>query len=278
MDFFTGYSAYIYLATMLLIGAVLEHVFAWRASETAYSARWLRATALTFYTYLFLNFIPLLSVAGVALLAQNNETGLFNLITAPLWVQVLIAVVVLDLLEFIEHRMLHRWPLLWRLHRVHHSDSQVDVSTSLRFHPFEGIFRAVIKASVYFALGLPPEGVIVFFALIVFINTFSHANLNLPTGLQRKAGLFFITPNVHRLHHTTASDYQNVNFGTVLSLWDKLGGTYVGPDALTKDLAFGLSGDEAQPERETFASLAMDPFRKPGAGTDSLTTNTAPGE
>ena len=278
MDIFTGYSAYAYLGVMLASVAVLEHFFAWRKSQTAYTARWLRAAALTLYTYLFLSIIPFLSVAGVSLIAQNLGVGLFNLIETPLWAQIIIALVVFDFLEFIEHRMLHRWPLLWRLHRVHHSDNHVDVSTSLRFHPFEGIFRAIIKSSVYFALGLPPEGVVAFFAMIVFVNTISHANLNLPVGLQRKLGLLIITPNVHRLHHTTASEYQNVNFGTVLSLWDKLGRTYVGPDALTKDLAFGLSGDEEQPERETFASLALDPFRSAQNNADKPSAKIAPGE
>ena len=134
--------------------------------------------------------------------------------------------------------------------------------TSLRFHPFETVFRATLEAAIVFTLGLPPEGILLSFGILVFFNTLTHMNVALPAPLDRVISKVFVTPHIHKLHHSTTPEHQYTNFGTVFTLWDRLWGTFCKSQALRKDEAFGVGGVEAL-DHESFANLALDPFRKP---------------
>ena len=260
MEMFTGVNAFIFLGIVLAIGAALEAMAPWRRSYADYVGRWLRGASLIIYTYIFLNLIPVLSGYVIAGFAAERGFGLLNLFEAPLWLAVILSVVVLDFMEWACHRALHHWPVLWRAHRTHHTDTHVDVATSLRFHPFENLFRAVAEAPVILALGLPFEGILASFVIVVIVNTYTHMNIQLPMAVERVFGWVFVPPRVHRLHHTTLTETRDVNFGTIFSLWDRLSGAYIGPEGLKEDAVYGLTPPEA-PERDTFATLALDPFR-----------------
>lgn len=262
MEFFKGINGLYYLLALLAIGALMERLAPWRKFESFGLARWLRNASMAFYGAIILNLIPFIAGYGGAIAAAENGIGLFNQIALPLWAALAATVVVVDGLSYVQHRILHQWYFFWRTHRVHHSDERIDVSTSLRFHPFETVFRATLEAGVIFALGLPPEGILLSFGVLVFFNTITHANIAVPAAVDRTLSQVLVTPAVHRLHHAAAPEHQFTNFGTVLTLWDRLFGTYCGPEKLRADEAFGIEGAEAI-EQESFANLALDPFRTP---------------
>lgn len=261
MEFFKGWTGVLYVLGLIGAGLALEAIFPWRKAA-ADAARWLRNASMTFYGAIILSLIPFLAGYGVALSAEQSGAGLFNQVTMPLWVELVLALIILDGLTYVQHRILHSSYAFWRIHRVHHTDKHIDVTTSLRFHPFETVFRTALEALTVFALGIPPEAILLTFAALALANTFTHLNIALPDPVERVLSVVFITPPVHRLHHAAGPDNLHSNFGTVLTLWDHLCGTYRGAAHLKADEVFGVSGAEDL-ERESFANLALDPLRKP---------------
>jgi len=261
MEFFEGWSGIGYVLGLLAFALAVEAFVPWRRSAVDL-ARWLRNASMAFYGTIILGLFPFLAAIAAAASAEEAGAGLLNMVAIPFWAELAIAVVVIDFLSFAEHRALHRWYVLWRLHRTHHSDIHIDATTSLRFHPLESLFRAVVEVVVVFALGLPAEGLLLSFALSAVVNTFTHANVKLPGGFERAMGAVFITPYLHRIHHSTRLENQYSNFGTIFSLWDRLDGTFRASSNLQTDETFGLDENE-RVEGETFASLALEPFRTP---------------
>ncbi len=135
--------------------------------------------------------------------------------------------IVLDLAIYGQHLAFHRAPVLWRLHRVHHADPDFDVSTAIRFHPIEILFSQVWKIAVVIAIGIPAMAVLVFEIALNATSMFSHANVRLPPAVDAALRLFVVTPDMHRVHHSTVMSETNANFGFNLSLWDRLFGTYL---------------------------------------------------
>lgn len=228
--------ALIALAGTFLLFAAIE--FAFPARRAVRGHRW--ATNLAMFaidTLAVRLFVPLLMV-GSAALAADRGWGLFNLVTLPGWAGITLSIITLDLALYWQHRATHRFPLLWRLHKVHHSDPQFDVTTAARFHPLEIIPSMIYKMAVVVALGLPVLGVLVFEALFNIATLFTHANFALPKALEKPVRAILVTPGMHRIHHSTRQPETDNNFGTLLSAWDRLFGTYVdrasaGPDGLT---------------------------------------------
>ncbi len=263
MEYLKGVNGLIFLVLVVTVAAALEAWRPWRRRQGAAGpARWARAAGLNAYGVVALSLLPFMSGYGLALAAEANGFGLLNAIALPLWAQIAITVIVFDFAAFLQHAMLHRWGFLWRTHRAHHSDVRVDAATALRFHPLETVFRAAVEAPFTVLFGVPPEGVLVAFAIIVVVNVYTHANIAWPLPLERALSPFMITPRMHRLHHTTDENNQHANYGVVLTLWDRMLGSWRPADVLGEDAAFGLTGPEA-PERETFGALLLDPARSP---------------
>jgi sterol desaturase/sphingolipid hydroxylase (fatty acid hydroxylase superfamily) len=148
------------------------------------------------------------------------------LVALPFWVEAAIAFIILDLAVWFQHFLMHRNPLLWRMHAVHHSDRDLDVTTALRFHPFELIVSTFYKSAIVALLGVP---LLIALAFELWLNAnalFNHSNIRLPRRFDRMLRLFLVTPDVHLLHHSTLVDEQKHNFGFALTLWDRLFGTY----------------------------------------------------
>ncbi len=185
--------------------------------------------------------VPLLMV-GTAQLAQARGWGLLNQLALPFWFELLLTLVALDLALFLQHWATHRVPLLWRLHQVHHADPDLDVTTAARFHPLEIGLSMLYKMAVVAALGPAALAVFVFEVLFNAATLFVHANLSLRPALDRLARFAIVTPDMHRIHHSTLQRETNSNYGTMLSGWDRLFGTYraraqAGQDGLTIGLA-----------------------------------------
>ncbi len=262
MEFFKGVTGLYFALGVLASALVLEAIMPWRRGVKISLARWTRNASMSFYGFILLGMLPFLSTFGGALIADAHGIGLFNQIAAPLWVTALATIIAFDLVAYSVHRSLHKWYFLWRTHRTHHGDGHIDATTSLRFHPFETLIRAVIDLPVVFVLGLPAEAIVVNFVVLILVNTYTHTNIALAPAVERVVSRVFVTPHIHRLHHSAAPERLDTNFGTVFSLWDRMFNSFTPSDRLREGEIFGIEGPEAITP-DSFANLALDPFRKP---------------
>ncbi|MFP6747446.1 MAG: sterol desaturase family protein [Alphaproteobacteria bacterium] len=168
---------------------------------------------------------PILAV-GTAIWAQQRGWGLFNLTELPGWLEVAAAAALLDMAIYWQHRLFHKIPLFWRLHRMHHADLDFDVTTALRFHPAEIVVSMVIKLGLVLLLGPAGLAVLIFEVLLNGTAMFNHANVRLPLGLDRWLRWLVVTPDMHRVHHSVLPGEYNRNFGFNLPWWDHLFGSY----------------------------------------------------
>lgn len=170
--------------------------------------------------------VPLVAVAA-AIFAEQNGLGLLNLVAWPAWLEIVIALLVLDLAIWFQHLVSHKVPILWRLHRMHHADVDFDVSTALRFHPIEIGLSMLWKIVCVLSLGASPLAVILFEVILNGCAMFNHANLKLPLAVDRFLRLFLVTPDMHRVHHSVLHREHDSNYGFNLSIWDRIFDTYV---------------------------------------------------
>lgn len=166
------------------------------------------------------------AAVGVALFAETHRWGLFQVLQLPGWLALVASMLLLDLAIYLQHVMLHAVPLLWRLHRMHHTDLEFDLTTGARFHPLEILLSLVIKLGVIVALGAPALAVLAFEVVLNVTSMFNHGNVGLPRRLDRAARWLLVTPDMHRVHHSWHPDETNSNFGFNLSWWDRAFGTY----------------------------------------------------
>ena len=189
-------------------------------------SHWANNLGLVLLNGLLLKLLLPVTALGAALFAQRHGWGLFNHFAAPPWLALLASVVIMDLVIWLQHVMVHAVPVLWRLHRVHHADLDYDVTTGVRFHPLEILLSMGIKIATVLLLGPPLLAVVAFEVLLNVMAMFNHGNVRLPTRLDRVLRWLLVTPDMHRLHHSVADDEANSNFGFNLSWWDRLFGTY----------------------------------------------------
>lgn len=248
--FLTDHETAIRLAAFLgafALFSTLEAVFPRRPRRLARLTRWRTNGAMvalsTGLVALLALAAPLLAGVAAASFAQGAGWGLFNLVSLPGWAVVALSIIALDFAIWGQHVLTHRVPWLWRLHRVHHCDADLDASSALRFHPLEIAFSAAFKLAVILALGPPIVAVIAFEVLLNACALFNHANLRLPRPVDAALRTVIVTPDMHRVHHSTLRAEHNSNFGFCLSLWDRLFGTYrAAPQAGQLAMHIGLDG------------------------------------
>lgn len=200
---------------------------------------------------------------GAALWAAEKDLGVLALISAPALLEGLAAFLLLDLLIYFQHRIFHGVPILWRIHRMHHTDLDFDVSTGIRFHPIEILLSLIIKIAAVIALGVSPVVVIVFEVVLNGTSLFNHANLALPERVDRVLRLFVVTPDMHRVHHSVLERETNSNFGFNLPWWDRLFGTYRSQPAQGHDgMTIGLPVFRDQ-RAIALTPLLLQPFVSP---------------
>lgn len=181
------------------------------------------------------------AAVGAAMTAEARDWGILGLVDLPPWVEIVVALVLLDLAIYAQHVLFHAVPSLWRLHRVHHADLEFDVTTGLRFHPIEIAASMLIKLAAVVAIGAPALGVLIFEVILNATAMFSHSNVGLPPGIDRVLRRVIVTPDMHRVHHSIAVRETNSNFGFNLPWWDRLFGTYrAQPAAGHKAMTIGL--------------------------------------
>ncbi|MHC4250862.1 MAG: sterol desaturase family protein [Planctomycetota bacterium] len=244
----------------------LELVAPRRKLNMSKRQRWLTNLAITFTNAALPRLLfPILPV-GLAVLCRERGWGLLNNFDLPTWADVAIGVTILDCVIYLQHVMFHAVPVFWRLHRMHHADLDFDVTTGLRFHPFEILLSMGIKLAVVAALGPPPVAVVLFEVLLNATSMFNHGNLRLPSVLDRVLRLSVVTPDMHRVHHSVVIREANSNFGFNFPWWDRLFGTYrPQPGAGHEGMTIGL-GRYRDPKRLTLPWLLIMPFLGRPAG------------
>lgn len=200
------------------------------------------------------------AVMGTAVIAENRDWGLFNYISLNPISEFCITLVLLDAVIYGQHVVFHRIPLLWCVHRVHHTDPEVDVTTGFRFHPIEIILSLLLKMLVVVLLGAPVMAVLVFELVLNLVSMFNHGNINLPVSLDRKLRLIMVTPDMHRVHHSTEKIETNSNYGFCLPVWDRIFRTYRDQPALGHmQMRIGLKEFSAE-ESISLWKLLIQPF------------------
>ena len=166
-----------------------------------------------------------LTVLAASFFSEFTHAGLLDSLELPGGMRVMIAIVGLDALAYAQHRLLHRVDVLWHLHLVHHSDPEIDVTTTFRHHPVEAIFNGVVAGAVVLVIGFSPAEVVAYTWVAFVIEILAHANLALPPRLSAILGRLIVTPEFHQMHHSRENVEANANFGQAFSIWDKLFGT-----------------------------------------------------
>ncbi len=195
--------------------------------------------------------------------AEAQRFGLLHLTVAPtfskapIWLAISVSILGLDLVSYGWHRANHAVPLLWRFHQVHHSDPEFTATTGLRFHPGELLLALPVRLVAVAALGLPVLGVIVFEIYFAFQNMFEHGNIDLPASLEKRFAWLFVTPALHRQHHSRRHAELNSNYGTIFTFWDRGLGSFRDSSSRVS-VPTGLPGAEAA--LGPASSLAL-PFR-----------------
>jgi sterol desaturase/sphingolipid hydroxylase (fatty acid hydroxylase superfamily) len=228
-DAVLAYEPYIRLAAFcggFALMAIWEFVLPRRKQTIRRGWRWPNNLGVVAVDTLLVRVLFPTTAAGLALVAEAHGLGLFNVVPLPAWIGVVASVILLDLAIYFQHVLFHAVPGLWRLHRMHHADLDVDVTTGLRFHPIEILLSMVIKLAVVIALGAPALAVLLFEVLLNATSVFNHSNVRIPESLDRVVRWFVVTPDMHRVHHSIVARETNSNFGFNLPWWDRLFGTY----------------------------------------------------
>ncbi|HED19143.1 MAG TPA: sterol desaturase family protein [Gammaproteobacteria bacterium] len=206
--------------------AVWEMVAPRRARTLTRAVRWLNNLGLVFLNSFVVRLLFPAAAVGMAAFTTGQGWGLFNYFDVPAWAVILISIVAMDFVIYLQHVMVHAVPVLWRLHRVHHADVDIDVTTGARFHTFEIILSMLIKFATIVVLGPPVVAVVIFEVLLNATAMFNHSNIRLPEAVDRMLRWLVVTPDMHRVHHSVEDDEANSNFGFNLPWWDRLFGTY----------------------------------------------------
>ncbi|MCH7928960.1 MAG: sterol desaturase family protein [Proteobacteria bacterium] len=215
-----------FFIAVFAIVAVCEALAPRRERTMPRRVRWPNNIGVVALNTLLLRVVFPTAAVGVALAAEARGWGVLNAVGAPYWLAVALSVLLLDFAIYLQHVMFHAVPALWRLHRMHHADLDIDVTTGARFHPIEILLSMLIKLAVVAALGPPALGVLVFEVLLNATSMFNHGNLNIPLGVDRALRWFVVTPDMHRVHHSVVVYETNSNFGFNLPWWDRIFGTY----------------------------------------------------
>jgi sterol desaturase/sphingolipid hydroxylase (fatty acid hydroxylase superfamily) len=263
-DALLSYEQYIRLAAFCGVFALMaawELIEPRRTQTIGRGWRWPNNLGVVVVDTLLVRILFPTAAVGVALVAEAHGLGLFNVLPLPAWIGVVASVILLDLAIYFQHVLFHAVPVLWRLHRMHHADLDIDVSTGLRFHPIEILLSMVIKLAVVIALGAPAMAVLIFEVLLNATSMFNHSNVHIPERLDGVVRWFVVTPDMHRVHHSIVARETNSNFGFNLPWWDRLFGTYrAQPAAGHEAMKIGIE-QFRDPRELRLDRMLLQPFR-----------------
>lgn len=256
-------------ASVFVTMAFAEAILPRKTRVQPRAGRWVTNWALVIVDSIVLRIVfPILAV-GVAVHANEQSWGLLALVKLPFWIEAILAVVLLDLAVWAQHVASHKIPLLWRVHKVHHADRDIDVTTGVRFHPVEIMLSMAYKLVIVVLLGPAAIAVVLFEVILNASAMFNHANVRLPLVIDRVLRAIIVTPDMHRVHHSIISRETDSNYGFFLSIWDRMFGTYVAqPQHGHKGVVIGLdSYQDDSPSSLVWSILVPFKSEKPAAKT-----------
>ena len=232
-----------FLAIALAIMASWEWVAPRRQPDAQLRLRWLSNIVIWVAGLVAVYGAGALLGISVATFGTQHTIGLFNIVRVPFALACVISVLALDFGKYLEHRVMHRVPLLWRIHRMHHTDVDFDITVGFRFHPIEALISAAWSVSLIILLGAPATAVVVWHAALLVNAAFAHGNVRMPGALDGVIRLITVTPDMHRVHHSIDERESGQNLGSLLPWWDRLLGTYVAAPAAGLDtMQTGVEG------------------------------------
>ncbi len=254
-----------FFIAILVTMVILEALFPRRSILR--SQRWFNNISLVVISSFLAKILLPMSLAAFALYSQQSGWGLLQQdfitrLSLPHFALIIFSLLILDLIIYWQHRLFHRIPYLWRLHKVHHSDGEIDVSTGIRFHPLEILLSLAIKFLVIWLFGFSAQTVIIFEILLNGLAMFNHSNVRLPLGIDRIIRSLIVTPDMHRVHHSADANELNKNFGFNLSLWDRLFASYQDQPKLGhQDIQIGLAEYKNSNQETQLLKLLIMPFK-----------------
>jgi len=252
----------------IFIGALalfcgLEALFPRKKRTQKRLKRWMTHIGFTIINSGAIRLLGPIVALTVASWAAANNLGFFNLMHWPLWLEMVAAFVILDFAIYLQHVATHKIPILWRLHKVHHSDRDLDASSALRFHPIEIMLSMLYKCMLVLLIGPAVLVVLVFEIALNASAIFNHANLSVPLWLDKFLRAVIVTPDMHRVHHSVIPQETDRNYGFNFSIWDRIFRTYKAqPKAGHDNMTIGLSEYQSEAPANLIWSLKL-PFAKP---------------
>ncbi len=251
-------------STIFVVMAVWELAAPRRPRPIGRRARWPGNILVVVIDTVVVRILLPTSAVTVALAVDAQGWGLLQLVTLPLWVAALLSVVLLDLAIYAQHVVFHYVPVLWRLHRMHHADIDIDVTTGARFHPVEILLSMCIKFALIVILGAPAVGVLIFEVILNATAMFNHSNVNVSARIDRWLRCLVVTPDMHRVHHSIVGRETNSNFGFNLPWWDRIFSTYrAQPAAGHQAMTIGIE-QFRDPQELRIDRMLLQPLR-PGS-------------
>jgi len=258
--------------SVLLLMAIAEAVFVRKQRQLLRTQRWSTNIGMTALNVFVLNLLGPITAIVAADYAMDNSWGLLSLspLPIPFVLEVVIGIVLLDLAIYFQHVCSHKIPFLWRFHKVHHADRDIDVTTGIRFHPIEAVLSMVYKCIVILLLGPITIAVVAFEVLLNASAMFNHANVKLPAKVDAWLRLVIVTPDSHRVHHSEIQQETDSNYGFFLSMWDRIFKTYIAqPSRGHKNMVIGLSEFQHEKPASLWWCLKL-PFVNNTSGNNAL--------
>lgn len=254
--------------SVLLIMATLEYLFPRKKRQQTRQQRWTTNAVILALEILVLRLLGPITAVVVANITMDNGWGLLSRLALPFYIDIIISFLVLDLAIYWQHVASHKIPVLWRFHKVHHADRDIDVTTGFRFHPIEAGLSMLYKCFIILIFGPIVTAVILFEIILNASAMFNHANVKLPLHLDKYLRFIIVTPDFHRVHHSTIPNETNSNYGFFVSIWDRLFKTYTAqPKYGHTDMHIGLNKhQDAQPGTIRWSLIAPFETNKIKAG------------
>ncbi len=255
----TGIGGPLFYGSILLV-ALWEAIRPRRAPVSSTTTRWINNIALAVFNILFSRWTIGFVTLQAAIIAQQNGWGILNLAVLPWWLALGIGILWADFVSYVIHRLKHSNAVLWRIHRVHHSDPDMDFTTSHRHHPFEMLVTVPLTAMPVIAMGAPPLALLMWWGVTGFVAVLQHGNVGIPDGLDRALRRVAVTPAMHLVHHSSHQPETDSNYGQLFPWWDRALGTYCdAPDGGYNALIIGLV-EFGEPRDQFLDRLMMQPF------------------
>lgn len=259
MDCIEYFKIYIFISGFILFSAS-GYLFAYRKNKVFQPRFFINLLFSALNTLLILFIIQYFFTNG-NLLETEPSYGLMSYTEWSWGLEFIIGFLILDVFIYWQHRLFHKTPLLWRIHRLHHSDTDFDTSTGLRFHPLEAVISLLNRLLIVYIFGISFFTLAVFEIVLNFASMFNHSNFELPKHTETSLRNFIITPSLHRIHHSLDLKDSNHNFGFSITLWDFVFRSYRSNSKLSfKTDNIGVLGYQS-PQKQTLLALLIQPFR-----------------